>query len=160
MLAGERSIPTFLESVRDPTGSPVATNSVTAAYRICRARELSSDIEVLILATPCVFRKASYFWLHRARPRLAPLGGARYGRADAATRPLRVHGLGARSHRLRAPGPQAPERGLRVRGTGGDLRRSDADTGVPVREPRARGVREGARCAGGAVCARRRGARG
>jgi hypothetical protein len=31
MLAGDRSMPCFFESVRDPTGSPVATNSVTQA---------------------------------------------------------------------------------------------------------------------------------
>ena len=31
MLAGERSMPCFFESVRDPTGSPVETNSVMQA---------------------------------------------------------------------------------------------------------------------------------
>src|SRR5262249_35497983 len=43
MLAGESSMPRF-ESVRDPTGSPVATNSVMHAYRICFPRGERSAI--------------------------------------------------------------------------------------------------------------------
>ncbi len=31
MLAGDRSMPAFFESVRDPTGWPVATNSEITA---------------------------------------------------------------------------------------------------------------------------------
>src|SRR5688572_10351304 len=38
MVAGDRSNPYFFVSVRLPTGSPVAMNSVTTAYRTCRAR--------------------------------------------------------------------------------------------------------------------------
>jgi hypothetical protein len=44
MLAGDRSRPDFFASVRDPTGSPVATYSVTQWYSTCRARALGSDI--------------------------------------------------------------------------------------------------------------------
>src|SRR5579863_6547458 len=44
MLAGDRSSPDFLASVREPTGSPVATYSVTQWYSTWRARGLSSGM--------------------------------------------------------------------------------------------------------------------